>query len=95
MKSHLSQFANTALEKIWMENGSSADIVLHNLNLGCDNSLRYQRYGDPSMRGSDGIHLRGRLGGQHLTESFVDMLVETFPHLKKNSQQSQSENSEN
>ena len=84
VKSHLSQFANRVLQDIWTQKGSTDKIVITGLNLGCENNLRRQRYGHPSMPRADGIHLRGPLGGQHLTESFVNMLVDTFPHLNKN-----------
>ena len=88
VKSHLSQYANKALEDIWTSNGSPNKIAITKLNIGCEGLLRIQRYGDPSIQSNAGIHLKGAQGSQHMTDKFVEMLVATFPnktfHLEKN-----------
>ena len=30
----------------------------------------------------DGIHLRGKFAVQHMTRTFINMIINIFPHLK-------------
>ena len=58
-------------------------IVIGQQDLFCDDQLRVLRFGSPNSQNYDGIHMKGKLGMQHMTETFVKMLTGIFPHLRK------------
>ena len=79
VKAHLSQYANNILDDLWMRDGSTK-VVVTKQDLECDGQLRTLRYGIPGST-TDGVHMRGKLAIQHMTQTFVQMLCKTFPHL--------------
>ena len=50
-------------------------------DLECDGELRVHRYGSRYNQSFDGIHMRGSFAQQHMTKTFVNMMVNIFPHL--------------
>ena len=83
IKAHLSKYANGILDDLLKEI-KNMRIVVSRQKLTCDGYLKIQRYGNPSFQNYDGIHLNWKLAVQHMTKSFIDMMVDIFPHLKPN-----------
>ena len=50
--------------------------------LECEGDLRLSRYGLPSAKDYDGIHLRGKMAVQHYTGSLINVLLDNLPELK-------------
>ena len=71
------------LSDIWLTKGCPKNITIAQQPLECDGNLRLSRYGSPSAKGSDGIHMRGVMAVQHYTGSFVNFLLENLPFLTK------------
>ena len=96
IKSHLSVYGNQLLDDIWMANGGDDRIAVAKQQLNCDSKSLVESYGHPDQRNWHGIHLRGRMAVQHMTRSFVNMLVDLYPHLKAENRKSpRAYNSEN
>ena len=63
--------------------------------LECDGYVKVQRFGSPTNEGYDGIHFKGKLGVQHFTRSFLNILLDSLPnrvlpsHLQFGSSQGQ------
>ena len=76
IKAHLSALANSTLDDMWRKTGSPNNIHVSHQDLDCDGYLRIQRFGNPNYHNYDGIHMRGKLAVQHMTMTFINMLVE-------------------
>ena len=85
IKNKLSEFGNRTLDDIWLTKGCPKNITIAQQPLECDGNLRLSRYGSPSAKGYDGIHMRGAMAVQHYTGSFVNVLLENLPIVDKNS----------
>ena len=82
IKSHLSEYANSVLDDI-STGKNNKRICVSKQDLGCDGKLRVQRFGDPFYSNNyDGVHMRGAFAIQHMTRSFINMMIDIFPHLK-------------
>ena len=84
IKNRLSEFGNRMLDDIWLTKGCPKNITIAQQPLECDGNLRLSRYGSPSAKGYDGIHMRGVMAVQHYTGSFVNVLLENLPSVDKN-----------
>ena len=84
LNAHLSEYGNRVLEDLWLRKGRPNKVVISHQQLECEGELRTQRYGSRNNPSYDGIHLRGQLGTQHMTKTFIQMLVQIYPHLDPN-----------
>ena len=87
IKQKLNQYGNSVYDTLWVQNGCPSNITIVDLHLECQGPLREKRFGNPGSVGYDKkrcdmIHLRGRLGAQHYTNSFVRILSEISPSFK-------------
>ena len=78
MKYKLSEYGNNLLDQIWMTN-----IVIASQSLECSGELRVARFGLPSSKGYDGIHMRGKMAVQHYTASMINVLLDVFNGQEK------------
>ena len=81
IKAHLSVYGNQVLDSLCRNVGNK--IVIGDQDLFCDGELRIARFGSPNSQNYDGIHMKGKLGIQHMKETFINMLTGIFSHLKK------------
>ena len=81
IKAHLSEYANAILDEMMKKSGNK-NICVSRQKLSCDGYVRMQRFGNPSYNNYDGIHMRGKLAVQHMTMTFINMMVDIYPHLK-------------
>ena len=81
IKSRLSEFGNRVLEDIYLSKGCPSNISITNQPLECQGDLRVARYGYPTSRNYDGVHMRGKQAVQHYTGSIVNVLLETLPNI--------------
>ena len=58
--------------------------------LECEGALRVSRYGSPSAKNYDGVHLRGKLAVQHYTGSMINVLSDAMPNTNPTFSQSNS-----
>ena len=84
INSHLSEYGNSVLDDIWIRNGCNKKIVIDKQDLECEGFLREQRYGSTRDNNFDGVHMRGYFATQHMTRTFINMLIRIFPHLRPN-----------
>ena len=68
--------------------------MIKDQKLDCQGDLRSKRFGNPGekMDGKpwDGIHLRGRLGSRHFTNSMANIFAASFPGIQINWSANQS-----
>ena len=83
IRNKLSEFGNRMLDDIWLTKGCPKNISIAQQPLECDGDLKVSRYGSPSVRGYDGIHMRGKLAVQHYTGSVINILLKSLPNLEK------------
>ena len=50
--------------------------------LVCKGELKTSRFGVPSSKGYDGVHIRGKLAVQHYTRSVIDILLDVMPNVQ-------------
>ena len=65
IKSRLSEYGNRVLEDIYLSKGCPKNISISYQPLECQGAMRVSRYGSPSAKNYDGVHMRGQLGVQH------------------------------
>ena len=90
IKSKLSDFGNRVLEDIYLSKGCPENISISYQPLECQGALRVSRYGSPSAKNYDGVHLRGKLAVQHYTGSMINVLSDAIPNIKPTFPQSNS-----
>ena len=77
-----------------MQRGCPGNILIKDQKLDCQGDLRKKRFGSPgeNLDGKpwDGIHLRGRLGSRHYTNSMANIFAVSFPGIKINWSANQS-----
>ena len=78
IRSKLSEYGNRVYDDIWLSKGCPGNIIIAQQPLECQGPLAESRYGSPSTKGYDGVHMRGRLAVQHYTGSFVNVLIDTL-----------------
>ena len=78
----MSEFGNRTLDDIWLTKGCPKNIAIVQQQLECSRDLRVARYGHPSSKGYDGVHMRGNMAIQHYTGSFANTLLEALPQLQ-------------
>ena len=81
IRNKLSEYGNRVLEDIYLSKGCPDNISISYQPLECHDALRALRYGQPTARNYDGVHLRGNLAVQHYTGSIVNVLIDTLPNL--------------
>ena len=84
MRSKLSEFGNRLLDDIWLTKGCPKNIMIGQQTLECQGDLRISRFGYPSDKRYDGIHMRGKLAVQHYTGSVINVLLDVLPGLSPN-----------
>ena len=95
LKAKLSEYGNRVFEDIWLDKGCPKNILIVQQFLECDGYVKVQRFGSPTNEGYDGIHFKGKLGVQHFTRSFLNILLDSLPnrvspnHLQFGSSQGQ------
>ena len=68
IKSKISDFANSALDQVWVKRGSPHNNQIVQLDfIQGSNHLKSLVYGSPESHHVDGIHLRGREASRHFT----------------------------
>lgn len=82
IKYKLSEFGNRVLEDMWLTKGCPKNISIAQQPLQCEGNLRIARYGFPSSRNYDGIHMRGKMAVQHYTGSLINVLLDVLPGSK-------------
>ena len=80
-KQSLSRFANTVYDQLWESRGRPSNIIIADQNLSSEGRLRDLRFGFPTHRNFDGVHLHGTQGIQHYTRSVIDVFTKVFPSL--------------
>ena len=83
IKPRLSEFGNRVLEDIYLSKGCPTNISICYQPLDCDGALRVSRYGSPTARNYDGVHMRGKLAVQHYTGSIVNVLLDDMPNINQ------------
>ena len=78
MKQKLSEYGNNLLDELWMTNGCPKNIIIASQPLDCSGELRESRFGKPSDKSFDGIHMRGRLAVQHYTASLINVFLDAL-----------------
>ena len=53
-------------------------IIIASQSLECNGQLRVERFGLPSTKSYDGIHMRGKLAVQHYTASMINVMLDVF-----------------
>ena len=89
IKAHLSEYGNHILDETWLKNGANNKIVIAKQELENEPNMKIEAYGDSSQLNYDGIHMRGKSSVQIMTRTFVKMLTDLYPHLKKQRSNSQ------
>ena len=88
IKAKLNQYGNSVYTSLWMQKGCPGDIVIADQKLDCKGELRNKRFGNPdsNLDGKpwDGIHLRGKLGSRHYTNSMANIFAVSYPGLQIN-----------
>ena len=74
IKAQLSKFGNGQYDKLWAESNFKDKIVVGKHQLDCSGETRDRRFGPPTERYFDGIHLRGTSGKEDYTESVLNIL---------------------
>ena len=87
IKSHLSEYANSVFDHLWMKNGCPSNIVVEKQNLDCKGEIKSQCFGSPGSPGYDGIHPRGKFAVQHFTRTFIDMYTSVSPQSSQGQSQ--------
>jgi hypothetical protein len=82
IRAKLSEFGNRVLEDIWLTKGCPKNIVISHQPLECDGDLRISRYGFPSTKEYDGIHMRGKMAIQHYTGSVINVLLDNLTEFE-------------
>ena len=82
IRSQLTKYGNSVYDQIWEELGSPSSIVIGEPNLDCYGDLKDLRYGVSGSQVCDNIHLRGKLGPAHLTNSIIKTFKLAFPFLQ-------------
>ena len=85
IRSELTKYVNFVYEKLWVERGCPANIVIGESNMECFGNLRELRYGHPGSQVCDNLHLRGKLGEAHWTNAVVKVFKLAFPFLQSQS----------
>ena len=67
------------MDDIWLTKGCPKNIKIVQQALDCKGELKLARYGSPSTRGYDGVHLRGSLSVQHYTGSVINVMSDIMP----------------
>jgi hypothetical protein len=78
IRDKMSEYGNRVLEDMWLAKGCPKNIVIASQPLECDGPLRISRYGYPSSREYDGIHMRGKMAVQHYTGSVINVLMDNL-----------------
>ena len=81
IKHHLSEYGNRVLDDLWLSKGCPKNIKIMKQDLDCKGELRMSRFGAPSSKGYDGVHMRGKLATQHYTRSVIDILLDVMPNV--------------
>ena len=81
IKEKLSEFGNRVLDDLWLSKGCPKNIVVAQQHLEFEGNLRIQRFGLPSAKNYDGIHMRGKMAVQHYTGSLINILLNNLPNL--------------
>ena len=90
IKAKLSDFGNRVLDDIWLTKGCPKNIRIVQQELDCQDELRISRFGFPSAKGYDGIHMRGKMAVQHYTGSIVNVLLNVLPNNNPTSKTSKT-----
>ena len=94
IKSKLNQYGNSVYASLWMQRGCPGNILIKDQKLDCQGDLRNKRFGNPAenLDGKpwDGIHLRGRLGSRHYTNSMANIFAVSFSDIQINWSANQS-----
>ena len=95
IKAKLNHYGNSVYTSLWMQKGCPANISIQDQKLDCQGELRDKRFGNPAeqnLNGKpwDGIHLRGKLGPRHYTNSMAKIFAYSFPRMKINWSANQS-----
>ena len=98
IKEKLNKFGNSVFSSLWMQRGCPMNITVQDQKLDCHGELRGKRFGNPGQINQDGkpwdgIHLRGRLGPRHYTNSMAKIFAASFPGLLIDWSVNQSEDS--
>ena len=83
IRGKLSEYGNRVLDDIWLTRGCPKNIGIAHQPLECGGDLRISRFGFPSQKDYDGIHLRGKMAVQHYTGSVINVLLKILPNLKE------------
>ena len=78
IRSKLSEYGNRVLEDTWLTRGCPKNISIVLQPLECDGDLRLSRFGNPNLRGYDGVHMRGGLAVQHYTGSVINAVLDVL-----------------
>ena len=81
LKNHLSEYGNRVLDDIWLTKWCPQNIRIAQQALDCNGELRCARFGLPTSKGYDGVHMRGKMSVQHYTGSVLNALSEVLPNL--------------
>ena len=84
IRNKLSEYGNRVLDDIWLTKGCPKNIMIGQQTLECQGDLRISRFGSPSDKNYDGIHMRGKLAVQHYTGSVINVLLDVLPGLSPN-----------
>ena len=82
IKYKLSEFGNRVLDDIWLSKGCPKNIHIVQQSLECSGNLLTERFGSPSNRSFDGVHMRGKMAVQHYTRSVINALADIMPNCK-------------
>ena len=86
IKEKLNKFGNSVYHSMWMQKGCPKKMSIEDQRLDCQGELTEKRFGNPGQifgdgKPWDGIHLRGRLGPRHYTNSMAKVFASSFPGL--------------
>ena len=98
IKAKLNHFGNSIYTSLWMQKGCPGNISIQDQKLDCQGELRGKRFGNPvphilNGKPFDGIHLRGKLGSRHYTNSMARIFANCFPGIQINWRANQSRDS--
>ena len=81
IKYKLSEYGNRVFEDLWLDKGCPSNIIIAQQHLECEGQMINQRFGTLMSNIYDGVHYIGKLGIQHFTRSFLNVLLDSLPNF--------------